>query len=96
MVLIVFLQQEVEVFVNEPFHFRHCLCWDASISGQGHWIEPELVLAVCASHVNVRRLGALVREKVETKTSDSEHCGHPYSVLLARYPSTFGVGPGGR
>jgi hypothetical protein len=65
MVLIVFLQQDVEVFVNEPFHVPHGECRNTTISGQGHGIEPELVLAVCASHVHVRRLGALVREKVE-------------------------------
>jgi hypothetical protein len=34
--------------------------------------------------VNVRRLDALVRVKVKAKTTDSQHCGHSFSVLPAR------------
>jgi hypothetical protein len=71
MVLIVFLQQEVNVFVNQPFHFPHGVGRNAAISGQGDGIQPKLALSVCASHVNVRRLGALVRVEVKTITADS-------------------------
>jgi hypothetical protein len=60
MVLIVFLQQEVGVFVNQPFHVPHGVGRNATISGQGHWIEPKLALSVRTTHVNVRRLDALV------------------------------------
>jgi hypothetical protein len=71
MVLIVFLQQEVNVFVNQPFHIPHGVCWNATVSGQSNRFKPELALTVCASHVNVRWLAALVRVKVKTITTDS-------------------------
>jgi hypothetical protein len=71
MVLIVFLQQKGNVFVNQPFHFPHGVGRNATISGQGDGIQPELALSVCTSHVNVRRLSALVRVKVKTITTDS-------------------------
>jgi hypothetical protein len=94
MVLIVFLQKEVNVFVNQPFHVPHGVCWNATVSGQSNRVQPKLALSVCAAHVDVRRLGALVRVKVETKTADSEHCGHPFSVLPARDTGKFGGGRG--
>jgi hypothetical protein len=75
MVLIVFLQQEVDVFVNQPFYVPHGVGRNATVSGQSNRFQPELALSVCAAHVDVRRLGALVRVKVETKTADSEPCG---------------------
>jgi hypothetical protein len=71
MVLIIFLQQEVDVFVNQPFHFPHRMCRYGTISGQSDGIQPELALAICTTDVNVRRLDALIRVKVKTKTSDS-------------------------
>jgi hypothetical protein len=71
MVLIVFLQQEVNVFVNQPFHVPHGVGRNATVPGQRNRIEPELALSVCASHVNARRLGALIRVKVKTITADS-------------------------
>lgn len=96
MVLIVLLQQEVNVFVNQPLHFPHGVCRNATISGQGDGIQPELALSGCASHMNVRRLRALVRVKVKTITTNSKHRGHPFRVLPARGAGKFGAGRGGR
>jgi hypothetical protein len=71
MVLIVFLQQEVDVFVNQPFYVPHGVGRNATVSGQSNRFQPELALSVCASHVNVRWLGALIRVKVKPITTDS-------------------------
>jgi hypothetical protein len=60
MVLIVFLQQEVDVFVNEPFHFPHGVRRHAPISGQGHGIKPKLALSVGTPNVNMGRLSTLI------------------------------------
>jgi hypothetical protein len=60
MVLIVFLQQEVDVFVNQPFHVPHGVGRNATVSGQCNLVQPELALSVCTTHVNVRRPDALV------------------------------------
>jgi hypothetical protein len=60
MVLIVFLQQEFEVFVNQTFHVPDETRWNATIPGQSDGVQPELALAVCTTNVNVRRLSALV------------------------------------
>jgi hypothetical protein len=95
MMLIVFLQQEVDVFVNQPFHVPHGVCRNATISRHSDRVQPELALSVCAANMNVRRLGALVRVKVETKTTDSKHCRHSLSVLPPRDTGKFGgVGVG--
>jgi len=67
----IFLQQQVDVFVNQPFHFPHRMCRNGTISGQGDGIQPELALAIRTTDVNVRRFDALVRVKVKTKTTDS-------------------------
>jgi hypothetical protein len=47
------------------------MCRYGTISGQSDGIQPELALAICTTDVNVRRLDALIRVKVKTKTSDS-------------------------
>jgi hypothetical protein len=66
------------------------MCRNGTISGQGDGIQPELTLAICTTDVNVRRLDALVRVKVKTKTTDSWHRGHSFSVLPARYTGKAG------
>jgi hypothetical protein len=71
MVLIVFLQQKVDVFVNQPFPVPHCVGRNATVSGQSNWIQPEVALSICAANVKVRRLGALIRLKVKPITTDS-------------------------
>jgi hypothetical protein len=96
MVLIVFLQQKVNVFVNQPLHFPHGVGRNAAVPGQSNRVQPELALSVCAAHVNVRRLGTLVRIKVETITTDSQHCGQLFRVLPARDAGEFGTGRGNR
>ena len=73
------------MFVNQPFHFPYRMWRNGTISGQSDGIKPELALAICTTDVNVRRLDAFIRVKVKTKTTDSKHCGHPFSVLPARY-----------
>jgi hypothetical protein len=66
-----FLPQEIDMFVNQRFHSPHGMRWNAAIPGQSNRIQPEFAFAFCATNVNVRRLAALVRVKVETKTTDS-------------------------
>jgi hypothetical protein len=83
MVLIVFLQQGVDVFVDQPFHVPHGKCRNATISCRSKRIQPKLALAVRTANMNVRRLDTLFRGKVETKTTNSEHRGHFFRVLPA-------------
>jgi len=68
------------------------MCRHGTISGQSDGIQPELALAFCTSNVNMWGLGTLVREKVEAKTTDSEHCGHLMSVLPPRQAGKFRTG----
>jgi hypothetical protein len=96
MVLIVFLQQEVDVLVNQPFHVPHGVGRNTTVSGQRNRVQPELALSVCTTHVNVRRLGALVRVKVKTITTDPKHRGHPLRILRARDADKFGAGRASR
>jgi hypothetical protein len=49
-VLIVFLQQEVDVFVNQPFHVPHGVGRNATVSGQRNRVQPELALSVRTTH----------------------------------------------
>jgi hypothetical protein len=71
MVLIVFLQQEVEMFVHQPLHFPHKMRWHATIPGECDRVQPKFALPVGAPDVDMGRLHALIRVKVETKTTDS-------------------------
>jgi hypothetical protein len=71
MVLMVFLQQEVDVLVNQPLHFPHEMGSHATIPGECHGIKPELALSVGTPNVNMGRLYTLIRVEVEAKTTDS-------------------------
>jgi hypothetical protein len=83
------------VFVNQPFHFPYRMCRNGTISGQGDGIQPELALAICTTDVNVRRLDALVRVKVKTKSADSEYRWHPSKVWPLGHVGKFCSGQGG-
>ena len=83
------------MFVNQPFHFPYRMCRNGTISGQGDGIQPELALAICTTDVNVRRLDALVRVKVETKSADSEYRWHPSKVWPLGHVGKFCSGQGG-
>ena len=71
MVLIVFLQQEVDVLVNQPLHFPHEMGWNATIPCKCDGIQPKLALSVSTPNMNMARLYTLIRVEVEAKTTDS-------------------------
>jgi len=83
------------VFVNQPFHFPYRMWRNGTISGQSDGIQPELALAICTTDVNVRRLDALVRVKVKTKSAYSEYRWHPFKVLPLGHAGKFCSGQGG-
>src|SRR5262245_20804954 len=56
---------------------------EAIVSFEVNWIQPELRLIFAGFYVNVRRLLALVAEKVETIGPHSQH-GRHQSFLISR------------
>jgi len=71
--LIVFLQQEIDVFKDQPLHFPHDMRGNAAIPTKAHWIEPEFVFTLRTPNVDVGRLCALVGVKVKPKLAYSEY-----------------------
>jgi hypothetical protein len=65
--LIVFLQQEIDVFKDQSLHFPHDMRGNAAIPTKAHWIEPEFAFTFRTPNVDVGRLCALVRVKGETE-----------------------------
>jgi hypothetical protein len=86
----VFLPQQVDVFVNQTFHVPHGVRRNAAIPGQSDRIQPEFAFAVSRANVNVSRLATLVRVEVETKTADAQYRGHGFSVLRASFADKCG------
>jgi hypothetical protein len=58
--LIVFLQQEIDVFEDQSLHFPHNMRGNATIPSKAHWIEPEFAFTLRTTNVDVGRLRALV------------------------------------
>jgi len=79
--LMVFLQQEIDVFKDESLHFPHDMRGNAAISSEAHRIEPEFAFTCRTTNVDMGRLCALVGVKVEPKSADSKYRGHPFRVL---------------
>jgi hypothetical protein len=92
--LIVFLQQEIDVFKDQALHFPHDLRGNAAIPTKAHWIEPEFAFTLRTPNVDVGRLCALVGVKVKTKSAYSEYRWHPFKVLPLGHAGKFGSGQG--
>jgi hypothetical protein len=93
--LIVFLQQEIDVFKDQALHFPHDLRGNAAIPTKAHWIEPEFAFTLRTPNVDVGRLCALVGVKVKTKSAYSEYRWHPFKVLPLGHAGKFCSGQGG-
>jgi len=93
--LIVFLQQEIDVFKNQSLHFPHDVRGNAAIPGKAHWIEPEFAFTLRTPNVDVGRLYALVGVKVKPKSAYSEYRWHPFKVLPLGHAGKFCSGQGG-
>ena len=93
--LIVFLQQEIDVFKDQSLHFPHDVRGNAAIPGKAHWIEPELAFTLRTANVDVGRLCALVGVKVKPKSAYSEYRWHPFKVLPLGHAGKLCCGPGG-
>ena len=73
--LIVFLQQEIDVFKNQSLHCPHDMRGNAAIPTKAHWIEPEFAFTLRTPNVDVGRLCALVGVKVKPKSAYSGSYG---------------------
>ena len=93
--LIVFLQQEIDVFKDQSLHFPQDMRGNAAIPGKAHWIEPEFAFTLRTSNVDVGPLCALVGVKVKPKLAYSEYCGHVIRVLPLGHAGKFCCGRGG-
>ena len=93
--LIVFLQEEVDVFKDQSLHFPHDMRGDATIPTKAHWIEPEFAFTLRTANVDVGRLCALVGVKMKPKSAYSEYCGHEFRVLPLGHAGKLCCGPGG-
>jgi len=93
--LIVFLQQEIDVFKDKSLHFPHDMRGNAAIPTKAHWIEPEFAFTLRTPNVDVGRLCALVRVKVKPKSTYSEYRRHPFTVLPLGHAGKFCSGQGG-
>jgi hypothetical protein len=87
--LIVFLQQEIDVFKDQSLHFPHDMRGNAAIPSKAHWIEPEFAFTLRTTNVDVGRLCALVRVKVKPKSAYSEYRWHPFKVLPLGHAGKF-------
>jgi hypothetical protein len=93
--LIVFLQQEIDVFKDQSLHFPHDMRGNAAIPTKAHWIEPEFAFTFRTPNVDVGRLCALVRVKVKPKSAYSEYRWHPFKVFPLGHAGKFCSGQGG-
>lgn len=66
-----------------------------AVGRQGNRVEPELRVAFCVRHVNVRRLIVLETVEEEPVTADSEQYGHGISLrLILRLHTVTNAAPG--
>jgi hypothetical protein len=93
--LIVFLQQEIDVFKDQSLHFPHDMRGNAAIPTKAHWIKPEFAFTFRTPNVDVGRLCALVGVKVKPKSTYSEYRWHPFKVLPLGHAGKFCSGQGG-
>jgi hypothetical protein len=93
--LIVFLQQEIDVFKDQSLHFPHDMRGNAAIPTKAHWIKPEFAFTFRTPNVDVGRLCALVGVKVKPKSTYSEYRWHPFKVLPLGQAGKFCSGQGG-
>jgi hypothetical protein len=87
--LIVFLQQEIDVFEDQSLHFPHDMRGNATIPSKAHRIEPEFAFTLRTTNVDVGRLCALVGVKVKSKSAYSEYRWHPFKVLPLGHVGKF-------
>jgi len=93
--LIVFLQQEIDVFEDQALHVPHDMRGNAAIPTKAHWIEPEFAFTLRTPNVDMRRLCALVGIKVKPKSAYSEYRWHPFKVLPLGHAGKFCSGQEG-
>jgi len=90
--LIVFLQQEIDVFKDQSLHFPHDMSGNAAIPSKAHWIEPEFAFTLCTTNVDMGRLCTLVGIKVKPKSAYSEYRGNLFRVLPLGHAGKFWSG----
>jgi hypothetical protein len=93
--LIVFLQQEINMFKDQSLYFPHDMRGNAAIPSKAHWIKPEFAFTLRTTNVDVGRLWALVGVKVKPKFAYSEYRWHPLKVLPLGHAGKFCSGQGG-
>jgi hypothetical protein len=54
--LIVFLQQEIDVFKDQSLDFPHNMRGNAAVSTKTHWVEPVFAFTLRTPNVDVWRL----------------------------------------